>query len=62
VFSLQNKIAKMRDDILLWENNLGFFSKSKNADVLKKEVEEKILRAKQELALLEAKMKIIRQR
>jgi hypothetical protein len=62
VFSLQNKIAKMRDDILLWENNLGFFSKSKNADVLKKEVEEKIQRAKQELALLEAKMKIIRQR
>jgi hypothetical protein len=62
VFSLQNKIAKMRDDILLWENNLGFFSKSKNADILKKEVEEKILRAKQELALLEAKMKIIRQR
>lgn len=52
----------MRDEILLWENNLGFFSKSKNADLLKKEVEEKILRAKQELALLEAKMKIIRQR
>ena len=62
IFSLQNKIAKMRDDILLWENNLGFFSKSKNADILKKEVEEKILRAKQELALLEAKLKIIRQR
>ena len=62
IFSLQNKIAKMRDDILLWENNLGFFSKSKNADVLKKEVEQKVLRAKQELALLEAKMKIIRQR
>jgi len=62
VYSLQNKIAKMRDEILLWENNLGFFSKSKNADVLKKEVEEKVLRAKQELALLEAKMKIIRQR
>jgi len=62
VFSLQHKITKMRDEILLWENNLGFFSKSKNADVLKKEVEEKIQRAKQELALLEAKMKIIRQR
>jgi hypothetical protein len=62
VFALLNKIAKMREDILLWENNLGFFSKSKNADVLKKEVEEKILRAKQELALLETKMKIIRQR
>jgi hypothetical protein len=62
VFALHNKIVKMREDILLWENNLGFFSKSKNADVLKKEVEEKMLRAKQELALLEAKMRIIRQR
>ena len=62
VYSLQNKITKMREEILLWENNLGFFSKSKNADILKKEVEEKVLRAKQELALLEAKMKIIRQR
>jgi hypothetical protein len=62
IFALHNKIVTLREDILLWENNLGFFSKSKNADVLKKEVEEKILRAKQELALLEAKMKIIRQR
>ncbi|MDR1951255.1 MAG: DUF349 domain-containing protein [Bacteroidales bacterium] len=61
IYALQNKIVKFREDILLWENNLGFFSKSKNADILKKEVEEKILRAKQELALLEAKMKIIRQ-
>ncbi len=62
IYALQNKIARQREDILLWENNLGFFSKSKNADVLRKEVEEKIKRAKQELALLETKMKIIRQR
>ncbi|MDR2907890.1 MAG: DUF349 domain-containing protein, partial [Bacteroidales bacterium] len=62
IFALQSKIAKLRDDILLWENNLGFFTKSKNADILKKEVEGKVHRAKQELALLEAKMKIIRQR
>lgn len=62
IMALQSKIVKQREEILLWENNLGFLGKSKNADALRREMDAKILRAKQELALLEAKMKIIRQR
>ena len=51
---------QLRADLNTWENNVGFLSKSKNADVLRREVERKIQKAKQEIALLEAKMKLIR--
>jgi hypothetical protein len=57
---LSNKISKMRDDIILWENNLGFFANSKKADILKKEFEQKLDKAKQEVAAMEAKMKYLR--
>ncbi len=57
---LSNKIIKLKEELLTWENNLGFFSHSKNADVLRKEFENKLQKGKQELALLEAKMRIIR--
>ncbi|MCP4553439.1 MAG: DUF349 domain-containing protein [Bacteroidetes bacterium] len=56
---LTNKISKMRDDINLWENNVGFFSNSKNANILKAEFEKKIDQAKNELGLMEAKLKVI---
>ena len=39
---LVNKISKIKDDIILWENNMGFFAASKNADLLKVEFEKKI--------------------
>jgi hypothetical protein len=57
---LTNKISKLRDDINLWENNLGFFANSKQADVLKKEFEEKLEKAKQDVAAMEAKVKYLR--
>jgi len=57
---LINKVSKLRDDINLWENNLGFFANSKKADVLKKEFEQKLEKAKQELAAMEAKVKYLR--
>ncbi len=57
---LSNKISQMRDDINLWENNLGFFANSKKADILKKEFEQKIEKARQELAAMEAKVKYLR--
>jgi hypothetical protein len=58
---LSGKITKMRDDINLWENNIGFLAKSKNAAILKEEFEKKIDKAKNELKVMEAKMKILRQ-
>jgi hypothetical protein len=57
---LEGKISNLKAEILQWENNLGFFASSKKADLLKEEFEKKIQNAKQELALLEAKLKLIR--
>lgn len=56
---LQNRISKMKEDINLWENNIGFFSKSRKANLLRDEFEKKIGRAKQELSLLQTKMKML---
>ena len=57
---LQFKIDSLKEEILLWENNIGFFARSKQANLLKAEFEAKIARAKEELASLEAKAKILR--
>jgi hypothetical protein len=57
---LQSKIDSLKEEILLWENNIGFFAKSKQANLLKAEFESKIARAKEELASLEAKAKILK--
>ena len=57
---LQTKIDSLKEEILLWENNIGFFAKSKQANLLKAEFEAKIAHAKEELASLEAKAKILR--
>jgi len=58
---LSSKITKMKEEITLWENNIGFFAKSKSAAIVKEEFENKINKAKSELKVLEAKMKILRQ-
>ncbi|MCK5839119.1 MAG: DUF349 domain-containing protein, partial [Bacteroidales bacterium] len=54
-----NKLNQMREDIMLWENNIGFLADSKNAQILKVEFEKKINNAKKELIILEAKLKIL---
>ena len=54
-----DKIQKMKEDIHLWDNNLGFLANSKQADILKKEFEKKIQHARQEIALLEAQLRIL---
>lgn len=59
--TLMGKISKMKEDINLWENNIGFLAKSKNAQILKAEFEKKIDLAKSELKVMEAKLKILKQ-
>ena len=54
---LIQKFLKMEQDIATWENNMGFFAKSKNADKLLADLSSKIEVAKQELADLEQKIK-----
>ena len=56
--TLQNRIQKLRDEIAAMENNIGFFAKSKNAELMRAEYEKKINKAKEDLKVLEAKLKI----
>lgn len=56
---LQDKIQKLKADLILWENNLGFLANSKQANILKEEFEKKMQSARQQIALLEAKLKIL---
>lgn len=56
---LRKKIETLQHDILQLENNLGFFANSKGADALKKEVEKKIERAKEEIISIRQKIKLI---
>ncbi|CDN31732.1 hypothetical protein BN938_1652 [Mucinivorans hirudinis] len=56
---LFNKVRGLEDDIKVWQNNIGFFARSKNADALVKEVEKKIAKAKAEIAETIEKIKMI---
>ncbi|MBR6560315.1 MAG: DUF349 domain-containing protein [Alistipes sp.] len=56
---LYNKVRQMEQDIALLENNIGFFSKSKNADAMISEIRDKIAKAKQELQLTIEKIHLI---
>lgn len=56
---LFNQLKQTESDIVLWENNIGFFAKSKNAEQLIKDVERKIENAKESLKLLEEKIRLI---
>ena len=56
-----NKLQQLKDDIALWENNLGFFANSKNADLLKAEFEKKIESAREEVKELQYKIKMMNQ-
>ena len=58
---LLGKIQQLQEDIKLWENNIGFFAESKTANLLKTEFEKKIAKAREELALFEAKLKVLRE-
>ena len=56
---ITGKINNLKSDITLWENNMGFFSNSKNADIVKNEFEKKIHKAKSDLLVFEAKLKYL---
>lgn len=58
-FQLQSSLSKIKNDINLWENNIGFLANSKNADLLKEEFSKKIDKAKQEAKILETKIKFL---
>ncbi|MDP2724119.1 MAG: DUF349 domain-containing protein [Bacteroidales bacterium] len=53
------KMKHLQDDVMLWENNIGFFANSKQATKLKMEFENKIDRAKKELEVLKEQLKML---
>lgn len=55
------RIKQLESDIVLWENNIGFFTKSPNADTMIREVREKIENARKMIKMLEEKVKMIDQ-
>ena len=55
---LQIRIQKLREEISVLENNIGFFSNSKNSELMRAEYEKKINKAKEDLKVLEEKLKI----
>ena len=58
-FEIRQQIDKLKSDMLQYENNLGFFAKSKGADALRKEVESKINASKAKIEALIKKLKQI---
>ncbi|NRA11083.1 MAG: DUF349 domain-containing protein [Crocinitomicaceae bacterium] len=56
---LRKEIDKQMKEINLLENNLGFFAKSKGADALKKDVENKVDRAKEKIDEIKQKLKMV---
>ncbi len=56
---LYNKVRQMEQDIALLENNIGFFSKSKNAEAMIADIREKIAKSKQELQDTIEKVRLI---
>ncbi|MBQ6178820.1 MAG: DUF349 domain-containing protein [Bacteroidales bacterium] len=53
---LVQEYNKLQQDIVTYENNIGFFSASKNSEPLIKQMQERIEAAKKELKELEAKI------
>ncbi|MDP3453271.1 MAG: DUF349 domain-containing protein [Bacteroidales bacterium] len=56
---LLQKFRQIEQDIALWENNMGFFAKSKNAESILSDIEKKISKAKEEMGQIEEKIKLI---
>ena len=56
---LYNKVRQMEQDIALLENNIGFFSKSKNAESMIADIREKITKSKRELQDTIEKIRLI---
>lgn len=55
-----HKMNKLKEEVTVLENNIGFFAKSKKSNPIKEEYEQKIKEAKEEIDKLKAKLKEIK--
>jgi predicted RNase H-like nuclease (RuvC/YqgF family) len=53
------RLKQLENDIVLWENNIGFFAHSRNAETVIKDVESKIENTKKDIELLNRKINMI---
>jgi peptidoglycan hydrolase CwlO-like protein len=56
---LVNKLKQMESDVVLWENNIGFFAKSQKSESLIREVESKIAQERERIQLLKEKIDLL---
>lgn len=53
------RLKQLENDIVLWENNIGFFARSRNAESVIKDVESKIENTKKDIEMLNRKISMI---
>jgi hypothetical protein len=58
---IQDKIRGMKNDIDTWDNNLGFFAKTKGDNPMVDQIKDKIAGAQKQIKQLEEKLKLVRQ-
>ncbi|MDR1171634.1 MAG: DUF349 domain-containing protein [Bacteroidales bacterium] len=56
---LMRRYQQLQSDLVVWENNIGFFSKSKNSETMIANVQRMIEQGKTEMKELEEKIRII---
>jgi hypothetical protein len=54
-----NKMKQLENDLVLLDNNVGFFAKSKNAESLIEDVKRKIEQTKERIEMLKEKIRVI---
>lgn len=57
---INDKLRMLREDAATLKNNIEFFAKSKNADALRKQIEQKIETANHQIAKLQEELKVLR--
>ena len=53
------RLKQLENDLVLLDNNIGFFTKSKNAESLIKDVRRQIDNTKEKIEVLKAKIRLI---
>ncbi len=53
------RLRQLESDIVLWENNIGFFARSRNAESMIRDVESKIENSKRNIEILNKKISMI---
>jgi len=58
--NILKKISELQHEVKVLENNIGYLASSKKADLLKISIEEKIEKTRQEVLILEEKLRMLR--